>query len=68
MLEDPDREVFSVSLTWPQSQQDKWENVLAGEMKLEAGRIEKASKKKHAEEEAKTLKREVKSNLAESTK
>ena len=69
MLEDPDREVFSVSLTWPQSQQDKWVNVLAEQMKKEADRIEKALKKKHAEEEAKTLKREVKSaELAESTK
>jgi hypothetical protein len=68
MLEDPDREVFSVSLTWPQSQMDKWNDNIAQQMKDEAGRIEQASRKKQAEEEAKALKRESRSNLAETTK
>ncbi|KIW92870.1 uncharacterized protein Z519_06719 [Cladophialophora bantiana CBS 173.52] len=67
MLEDPDREVFSVSLTWPQSQKDKGDNIAAEEMKQDAKRVKKAFEKKHAEDEAKGLKREVKSNL-ESTK
>lgn len=68
MLEDPDREVFSVSLTWPQSQKDKWNDLMAREIRQEAERIEKDSRKKGAEDEAKGLRREVKSNLTEATK
>ncbi|KIX99312.1 uncharacterized protein Z520_04888 [Fonsecaea multimorphosa CBS 102226] len=68
MLEDHEREVFSVSLTWPQSQKDKWANFVAEEMKREATRIEKTSKKKVIEDERQGLKREVKSNLGENTK
>jgi hypothetical protein len=33
MLEDREREVFSVNLTWPQGQRDKWEAHLAAEEK-----------------------------------
>lgn len=36
MLEDKDREIFSVNITWPQSQKDKWERLMALEMKMEA--------------------------------
>ncbi|KIW29011.1 uncharacterized protein PV07_04858 [Cladophialophora immunda] len=68
MLEDPEREVFSVSLTWPQGQKDKWNSFFAEEMKQEATRIEKTSKTKHAHDETKGLTREVKSNLIEKTK
>jgi hypothetical protein len=68
MLEDPDREVFSVSLTWPQSQKDKWDKRVAEELKLEAERVEKTLKKTHADEETKVLKRQAKSALVESTK
>ena len=67
MLEDPDREVFSVSLTWPQSQQDKWTNLISGEMKKEAERIEKAAQKNLAAEERKVLRRQSKSALVEKT-
>lgn len=41
MLEDPDREIFSISLSFPQSQKDKWGEVVAAEMKKEATRYEK---------------------------
>lgn len=71
MLEDPDREVFSVSLTWPQSQKDTWNNLVAEEMKQEATRIEKiekSSQEDNAEDEAKSLRREVKSGLMEHAK
>ena len=36
MLEDKEREVFSVNVMWPQSQRDKWDRLVAMEMKLEA--------------------------------
>jgi hypothetical protein len=36
MLEDKEREVFSVNVMWPQSQRDKWERLIALEMKMEA--------------------------------
>ena len=31
MLEDKDREVFSVNLTWPQGQRDKWDAYSQGQ-------------------------------------
>ena len=65
MMEDPDREVFSVSLTWPQSQKDKWDDLIAGEMKEEAARIERSIKQKEA---GKLLKRDSRSNLVEAAK
>ncbi len=68
MLEDPDREIFSVSLTWPQSQQDRWSNLIAGELKKEAERMSKAIKKSQAADEAKSLKRQSKSALVENVK
>ncbi|OAG45167.1 hypothetical protein AYO21_00515 [Fonsecaea monophora] len=68
MLEDPDREVFSVSLTWPQSQKDKWDGVVAADMKEKATRVENTHKKKLAEKERRSLKRDGKSNLGEITK
>ncbi|KIW54251.1 hypothetical protein PV05_06620 [Exophiala xenobiotica] len=68
MLEDPDREVFSVSVTWPQSQQDKWTNYLAEEMRFEAGRIGHTSRKQKADEEARVGKREAKSVMVEPSK
>ncbi|KEF54593.1 uncharacterized protein A1O9_09035 [Exophiala aquamarina CBS 119918] len=46
MLEDPDREIFSISLNFPQSQNDKWNNALAAEVKKEATRYEKSLSKK----------------------
>lgn len=67
MLEDADREIFSVSLTWPQGQKDKWDGFIAGEMKKEARRIEK-DPKKESKEERKVFRRESKSALVESTK
>lgn len=39
MLEDTDREVFSVNLTWPQGQRDKWELHLAAEEKKRQDRL-----------------------------
>ncbi|KAG9769336.1 hypothetical protein ABEF93_001467 [Exophiala dermatitidis] len=68
MLEDPDREVFSVSLTWPQSQRDKWNEAIAQGMRQDAERIENVIKKKRTDDDAKGLKREVKSNLVEASK
>ncbi|KAK4938363.1 hypothetical protein LTR10_021162 [Elasticomyces elasticus] len=50
MLEDPDREVFSVNLTWPQSQKDKWNDFLAQAMKFEAERMEERSKNQKQED------------------
>ena len=50
MLEDKEREVFSVNIMWPQSQRDKWDQLVATEMKLEAeeheanARVEAAKK------------------------
>ncbi|KAK5058819.1 hypothetical protein LTR84_011083 [Exophiala bonariae] len=41
MLEDPDREIFSISLNFPQSQKNKWGDLVATEMKKEATRYEK---------------------------
>ena len=64
MLEDPDREVFSISLTWPQSQQDKWDKVVADEVKREADRVEKLLKKKEMEAASKALRRDSRSTLA----
>lgn len=46
MLEDPDREIFSISLNCPQSQKDKCNDLLAAEMKKEAARYEKCLLKK----------------------
>ena len=53
MLEDKDREVWCVNLTWPQGQRDKWEAQLAAE-----------EKRRHDREQMK-LKREVQSGLTE---
>jgi hypothetical protein len=39
MLEDTDREVFPVNLTWPQGQRDKWELHLAAEEKKRQDRL-----------------------------
>lgn len=55
MLEDQDREVFSVNLTWPQGQQDKWDAQLAAE------------EKKREERRQKKLQRDAKSGLTEMT-
>jgi hypothetical protein len=41
MLEDPDREIFSISLNCPQSQKDKWNDVHAAEIRKEATKYEK---------------------------
>jgi hypothetical protein len=67
MLEDPDREVFSVSLTWPQSQKDRWDDLVADEMKKDADGIEKGLRKKAAAQEGRRLRSESKSNLLENT-
>lgn len=40
MLEDPDREIFSISLNFPQNQMDKWSGLVVSEMKKEAMRYE----------------------------
>ena len=53
--ETQDREVFSVNLSWPQGQRDKWEAYLAAE-----------GKRRHDREQLK-LKREVQSGLTEMT-
>ena len=55
MLEDQDREVFSVSLAWPQAQRDKWEAQLTAEETL------------RERQQATKLEREVKSGLTEMT-
>ena len=68
MLEDPDREVFSVNLTWPQSQQDKWNNLVSMQIKRDAERIEKAAKKDHAATKGKGVKTQAKSVLVETAK
>ncbi|EXJ91675.1 hypothetical protein A1O3_00225 [Capronia epimyces CBS 606.96] len=69
MLEDADREVFSVSLTWPPSQRDKWNDYMAEEAAQDAKRGGMGSKKKKAEDDTRErrLKREVKSDLVESS-
>lgn len=40
MLEDHDREVFSINLTWPQGQRDKWEAQLAADEQKRQARQE----------------------------
>lgn len=40
MLDDKEREVFSVNVTWPQSQRDKWDKLVAMEMQMEAEKHE----------------------------
>ncbi|KAL6243473.1 hypothetical protein RBB50_009465 [Rhinocladiella similis] len=69
MLEDPDREVFSVSVTWPQSQKDKWVLCLAEEIKFNIERDEHVSRRKKTGEETKSSsKRGTKSVVVENTK
>jgi len=46
MLEDPEREIFSISLNFPQSQQDKWDEALAADVKNDAVRYERSLLKK----------------------
>lgn len=53
MLEDREREVFSINLTWPQGQRDKWEAQLA------------ADEKKREERQQMKLMRDAKSGLTE---
>lgn len=36
MLEDREREVFSINVMWPQSQRDKWDRLVAMEIKMDA--------------------------------
>jgi hypothetical protein len=67
MMEDPDREVFSVSLTWPQSQMSKRDAFVADNMKKEAARIGK-SLKEEAKTEMRGFTRESKSALTDGTK
>lgn len=51
MLEDPDREVFSVSVTWSQGQRDKWNEFRSAQMKKDASRMERQIlDKKHVED------------------
>ena len=54
MLEDKDREVFSVSVTWPQSQRDKWDILIAEEVKREAEEYEAKVRAQVAKQEAKS--------------
>ncbi|EXJ93674.1 hypothetical protein A1O1_02066 [Capronia coronata CBS 617.96] len=68
MLEDADREVFCVSLTWPESQRDKWDELIAQGVRQEAERLEKGFRRKKVEDETKGLKRDVKSTLVEQSK
>ncbi|KAJ9610105.1 hypothetical protein H2204_015479 [Knufia peltigerae] len=68
MLEDPDREVFSVSVTWPQSQKDKWVLCLAEEIKFNIERDEHMSRRKKTGEETKVSKRGTKSVVVENSK
>lgn len=56
MLEDQDREVFSVNLSWPQGQRDKWEAQLA------------AYEKTREERKEARIQGAVKSDLTEVTK
>ena len=44
MLEDKDREIFSVNLMWPQSQRDKWDKLVAMEMKVAADEHEASAR------------------------
>ena len=55
MLEDQDREVFSVNLTWPQGQRDRWEDQLA------------VDEKEKEERQQMKLKRDSKGALTEMT-
>ena len=54
MQDDKEREVFSVSVTWPQSQRDKWDILIAEEIKREAEVYEAKVRAEVAKQEAKT--------------
>ena len=53
MLDDKEREIFSVSVTWPQSQRDKWDILIAEEVKREAEEYESRVRAELAKQEAK---------------
>lgn len=52
MSEDKEREVFAINLTWPQSQRDKWEKLIAEAMKQEAEDYERKVKNEKEKEKA----------------
>jgi hypothetical protein len=68
MLEDIDREVFSINLTWPQSQKDKWDELLCAYKKKAASRrIEDDTRTKNFED-ARIMRQDIKSNLVDGTR
>ncbi|KIW18716.1 hypothetical protein PV08_03005 [Exophiala spinifera] len=68
MLEDPDREVFSVSVMWPQSQKDRWVLSLVGDITSNIDRDERVSRRKKMGEEVSGGKRGSKSVTMENSK
>jgi len=63
MLEDPDREVFSVNVTWPQSQRDMLKKLVAEHMKMAAQQHEARLKEQTSAEDMKVA-GEVSSDLS----
>ena len=67
MLDDPEREVFAVNVSWPQSQRDKWNAILAKSEKKEAQLHEARMLRKQKSAEELMLAKDIKSGLSDMT-
>ena len=63
MLEDKDREVFSINVVWPQGQRNRWEELIAEEERKEAEMHEAKIRLQAEKKELEKMKRESKSGL-----
>lgn len=63
MLEDKEREVFSVNVMWPQSQRDKWDHFVAEEERREAEVYKTRMKLAAEKKELNGMRRDYRSGL-----
>lgn len=63
MLEDRDREVFSINVMWPQGQRGRWDELIAQEERKEAEMYEAKMRLQVEKKELEKMKRESKSGL-----
>ena len=63
MLEDKDREVFSINIMWPQSQRNRWDELIAEEERKEAEMYEVRMRLQAEKKELEKMKRESKIGL-----
>jgi hypothetical protein len=63
MLEDKEREVFSINVTWPQGQRDKWEALVAEEERKEIELYEAKMRLIAEKKEVDRMRRESRSGL-----